>query len=356
MRVLKRLGKLLCAAALTLCACAQIPENCGNYVLMVDGICQWGTYTITFDATGGSLSASSAKTGSDGKLTYLPTPSKSDNTFKGWYTAGGSQVTMNTVFGGNTTIYAQWTVDLVTPPGGGGGDFDPDQIEMVFVQGGTFIMGCNNGDTECYDNEKPQHSVTLNNYSIGKYEVTQGLWKAVMGSIPSSISSSYGIGDNYPVYYVSWNDVQTFIQTLNSKVNRSDGMKYRLPTEAEWEYAARGGKSEGYKYSGSDNIDKVTWYYGNSDSKTHTVGGKDPNGLGIYDMSGNVYEWVSDWYGSYSSSAQTNPKGADGGSYRVLRGGSWYYDAEGCRVSFRDYINPVRSGYMGFRLVLSSSP
>ena len=219
-------------------------------------------------------------------------------------------------------------------------------FEMIKVQGGTFTMGCTSEQgSDCYDNENPSHRVTVSSFYIGKYEVTQALWEAVMGSNPSDFK-----GGNLPVENVSWDNCQEFIRKLNSKT----GKNFRLPTEAEWEYAARGGnKSNGYKYSGSNSIDNVAWYYGNSGNKTHTVGSKSPNELGIYDMSGNVWEWCSDWYGSYSSGSQTNPTGPSSGSYRVLRGGSWYGDAGDCRVSNRNDDDPDgRYGNCGFRLIL----
>ena len=186
----------------------------------------------------------------------------------------------------------------------------------------------------------------MSDYCIGKYEVTQGLWQAVMGENPSDFKR----GDNYPVENVSWNDVQEFV----AKLNELTGRKYVLPTEAQWEYAARGGeKSQGYKYSGGNDIDEVAWYYDNSEYSTHPVGLKQANELGIYDMSGNVWEWCQDWYGSYSSEAQTNPAGPEEGSARVLRGGSWYGNARGCRVSYRFNNYPsYRYGNFGFRLVL----
>ena len=220
-------------------------------------------------------------------------------------------------------------------------------IEMVYVKGGTFTMGAiSEQGADAYDDEKPAHSVTLSDFYIGKYEVTQAQWRAVMGSNPSSFK-----GDNLPVENVSWNDIQKFIQKLNAQT----GKEFRLPTEAEWEYAARGGsKSRGYKYSGSNNIGDVAWYSGNSGSKTHPVGQKQPNELGIYDMSGNVWEWCSDWYGSYSSSSQTNPKGPNSGDYRVLRGGDWgmiFWK----NIYSRTYANPDRGRmYNGFRLACSS--
>ena len=224
---------------------------------------------------------------------------------------------------------------------------DGISIEMVKVEAGTFMMGATSEMKDPYDEEKPVHQVTLtNDYYMGKYEVPQALWEAVMGSNPSKYK-----GDNLPVEKVSWNDCQEFISKLNSLTGR----KFRLPTEAEWEYAARGGKkSRGYQYSGSNSISDVAWYDGNSGSKPHPVGTKQANELGIYDMSGNVYEWCSDWYGSYSSSSQTNPTGADSGSSRVYRGGSWGFNARGCRLSYRFYNLPdLRYYILGLRLALS---
>ena len=245
-----------------------------------------------------------------------------------------------------------------------------EKDEFVAVEGGTFTMGATSEQgSDANSNESPTHRVTLSDYYIGKYEVTQGLWEAVMsysgkcadGSSLSSYSSdvwlgsnpssSYGLGATYPAYYVSYADI---VNIFLPRLNKITGKTFRLPTEAEWEYAARGGnKSKGYKYSGSNTIDDVAWYTSNSSSKTHPVGTKQPNELGIYDMSGNVWEWCSDWYGSYSSSSQTNPTGPASGSYRVRRGGCWGYNARFCRVSFRDGDGPsYRYGDGGFRLVL----
>ena len=221
----------------------------------------------------------------------------------------------------------------------------PD-IAMVYVSGGTFTMGATSEQgSDAYDWEKPAHSVTLSGYYIGKYEVTQELWKAVMGSNPSRFK-----GGNLPVENVSWNDVQEFLRKLNAMT----GKRYRLPTGAEWEFAARGGNSSrGYKYSGSNSIGNVAWFDGNSGSRTHAVGTKSPNELGIYDMSGNVWEWCQDWYGIYSSSSQRNPQGPNSGSYRVFRGGSWSGSARYCRVSYRNNNTPdLRSLNLGFRLAL----
>ena len=221
-------------------------------------------------------------------------------------------------------------------------------IEMVFVKGGTFTMGATaEQGSDASSNEKPTHSVKLSDFYIGKYEVTQAQWKAVMGTNPSNWK-----GDNLPVENVSWNDIQEFIKKLNAQT----GKKYRLPTEAEWEYAARGGNlSKGYKYSGSNSISNIAWYDANSNKMTHIVGQKSPNELGIYDMSGNVWEWCQDWLGNYNSSFQTNPTGPSSGSYRVLRGGSWSYIARTCRVSIRGYSKPAdRYNRHGFRLALSA--
>ena len=217
---------------------------------------------------------------------------------------------------------------------------------MVYVEGGTFTMGATSEQKKPDDDEKPTHRVSLSSFYIGKYEVTQALWKAVMGSNPSHFE-----GDNLPVENVSWNDCQTFLRKLNAMT----GKTFRLPTEAEWEFSARGGNwSRGYQYSGSNVLSDVAWYYDNSGSKTHNVGTKAPNELGIYDMSGNVWEWCQDWKGSYIGSAQTNPKGPSSGSYRVDRGGSWFNFAWSCRVACRYCHTPdYRYFDLGFRLALS---
>ncbi len=221
-------------------------------------------------------------------------------------------------------------------------------FEMKPVEGGTFQMGATTEQGDDYDSyfEKPVHSVTLNDYYICSTEVTQALWKAVMGNNPSHFK-----GDKLPVEQVKWDDCQTFI----SKLNQLTSENFRLPTEAEWEYAARGGKKrKGYKYSGSNSLDKVAWYADNSGEKTHEVATKQPNELGLYDMSGNVWEWCQDWYGDYSSSSQTNPTGASTGSNRVLRGGYWGNGARYCRSSYRGYDDPADRGYsLGLRLALT---
>ena len=219
-------------------------------------------------------------------------------------------------------------------------------FDMMMVKAGTFTMGATSEMKDPEPDEKPTHQVTLtNDYYIGKTEVTQALWMAVMGNNPS-----YFIGDNLPVESVSWNDCQKFISKLNSLT----GQNFRLPTEAEWEFAARGGNnSNHYQYSGSNELGDVAWYVGNSGDTTHVVATKQPNELGIYDMSGNVWEWCSDWFGNYSSSSLTNPTGPNSGSYRVLRGGGWSSLARNCRSSYRHGVAPGNGSLDdGLRLVL----
>ena len=216
---------------------------------------------------------------------------------------------------------------------------------MVYVEGGTFQMGATTEQgTDAYSNESPVHQVTVSSFYMGQTEVTQRQWEAIMGS-----NSSYFVGDNRPVENVSWNDCQEFIQKLNQLTGRT----FRLPTEAEWEYAARGGKyHSSYKYSGSNEVDYVAWYSGNGGGQTHPIKTKQPNALGLYDMSGNVWEWCSARYGSYSSGAQTNPQGPMSGLSRVLRGGSWGSHARYCRVSYRNNSPDGRNNSFGFRLLL----
>jgi formylglycine-generating enzyme required for sulfatase activity len=213
---------------------------------------------------------------------------------------------------------------------------------MIPVPGGTFYMGAE----DSFDNEKPVHSVTLSNYFIGETEVTQTLWQAVMGSNPSNFQ-----GPNRPVEKVSWDDCQQFIIKLNALT----GQKFRLPTEAEWEYAARGGsKSKRYQYAGSNNLDSSAWHNGNSNRQTHDVKTKAPNELGIYDMSGNVWEWCQDWYvRTYNAGIVTNPQGPASGYTRVYRGGSWGINATSCRSTYRGNSDPSnRNSLLGLRLAL----
>ena len=286
--------------------------------------------------------------------------------------------------GGNAPIPAE--VTAVEEHFSNGGDLTINangvNITMKFVQGGTFQMGSN--DSEAYDWEQPVHNVTVSSFYMAETEVTQALWKAVMGG---NNNPSYFKGDNLPVEQVSWNDCQEFIRKLNNLT----GKNFRLPTEAEWEFAARGGTQTSL-YNGenivingvnnSPNLDRLAWYGGNcgrnytssagcditngydisgwnekqyADSKggTHPVRQKQPNAYGLYDMLGNVWEWCQDWYGDYGSSLQTNPQGPSSGSYRVLRGGSWGSYARLCRVSNRINAAPdIRYGDYGFRLAL----
>ncbi len=258
---------------------------------------------------------------------------------------GTATITVQSVSNSSIKATCQVTVSVDRTFTVGGVTF-----RMKLVEAGTFQMG----STE-YSSEQPIHSVTISkDYYMGETEVTQALWKAVTGYSPtsggSSWSSSSGLGDSYPAYYISYEDVQSFIKKLNSLT----GENFRMPTEAEWEYAARGGnKSKGYTYSGSNTIGNVAWYDDNISSKTHAVKTKAANELGIYDMSGNVWEWCSDWYNTYSSSAQTDPTGPTTGTYRVLRGGSWYNYATLCRCANRYYFTPSdRNHGLGVRLAL----
>ena len=224
-------------------------------------------------------------------------------------------------------------------------------FNMIWVEGGTFKMGSNDG----YSGARPAHDVTLDGYCIAETEVTQELWKAVMGGY-DRWDDDWGKGPNYPAYFVSYYEAIDFCEKLNELTYNK--YNFRLPTEAEWEYAARGGnKSHGYEYSGSNNIDGVAWYDDNSGYIAHPVKSKKCNELGLYDMSGNLWEWCSDRYSSsyYSHSPSKNPTGPNHGDYRVLRGGSWNYYKWDCQVTYRHNYDPDHgfdSG--GFRIVSSS--
>ena len=223
--------------------------------------------------------------------------------------------------------------------------FESLSEDMIYIEGGTFWMGSDS--EESYGDEKPIHKVTLSPFYICRYEVTQVLWQAVMDSNPSNFKD-----DRRPVEQVSWDDCQAFIR----KLNQLTGKEYRLPTEAEWEYAARGGnKSKGYKFSGSNNIDEVAWYTKTTnDDGTHLIGQKQPNELGLYDMSGNVWEWCRDRYDSYDNSEQINPRGSENGSNYVYRGGGYNSDTRNCRVFRRNrFRSPFRYVNLGFRLAMS---
>ena len=238
-------------------------------------------------------------------------------------------------------------------------------MDMVYVEGGSFEMGATEEQGDAADNnEYPVRTIKLDSYYIGKFEVTQAQWEAVMGTSledQRTVSTyDYGIageGADYPMYYVNWYEAQEFCKRLSE----ATGKKYVLPTEAQWEYAARGGnKSQHYKYSGSNEVEEVAWYEVNSyslgeshpDYGAHRVGTKKANELGIYDMSGNLWEWCSDWYASrYDEKDTDNPQGSVEGTEYVERGGSWTYYARGCRVSFRGHAKPSYRGYrVGFRV------
>ena len=313
-------------------------------------------WTITSDQTWCTLSSSSGS--NDATVTVYVSENTSTSSRSATITVESATIM-------RTLAVTQNGATPVTPPSSQDRSFTVGGVtfKMIAVEGGTFTMGgTSEQGSDAYDSEKPTHSVTLSSYSIGETEVTQALWQAVMGQKPTSDgsqwSSTYGLGGNYPAYYVSWNDCQDFIRRLNALT----GENFRLPTEAEWEFAARGGnKSWGYKYAGSNNIDNVAWYWDNIPSQssgsagygTQVVATKSPNELGLYDMSGNVWEWCQDWYGDYSSGSQTNPTGPSSGSDRVRRGGSWFNFAGGCRVSNRgDYTPGSRDLNLGLRLAL----
>jgi len=239
-------------------------------------------------------------------------------------------------------------------------------FHMVPVQGGTFRMGTKKDDPDNYGDEHPDHDVRVPNFSLGQFPVTQALWKAVMdGENPS-----YFKGDNRPVEQVTWEDIdKKFLPELNKML---PGWNFRLPTEAEWEYAARGGEAalsqavtsshRLTKYAGSDRLEAVGWYWENSHEETKPVGLKLPNALGLFDMSGNVWEWCADWYDEkfyekcLKKGTVENPRNDKKGSDRVLRGGSWGHDSAHCRVASRySYVPEDRTFSFGFRLAASSS-
>ena len=222
-------------------------------------------------------------------------------------------------------------------------------MKMIYVEGGTFMMGASSGDSDANDWEKPAHQVTLDSYYIAEFEVTQSQWEIVMGTTiyqqneKSDYKGLYGVGDNYPMYHVNYEEAEEFCR----KLSRLTGKNYVLPTEAQWEFAALGGnkgKNNNYKYSGSNSIDAVAWHEENSGDRHHRVGKKQANQLRIYDMSGNVWEWCSDWFSSYSSNNQSEA--------RVARGGGYCYDAKYCRIACRVSQFPsIRGCDYGFRVV-----
>lgn len=228
------------------------------------------------------------------------------------------------------------------------------KFTMVPVKGGSYAMGATPEQQKSLTDEQPAHKVVINDFLIGQTEVTQALWGVVMGDSKESYFNGYDL----PVEQVSWNDCQLFIQKMNQAFEgKTYGRKFRLPTEAEWEYAARGGnKTKNTIYSGSDNAEDVAWFFSNSNFSTHPVGSKKPNELNLYDMSGNVAEWCQDWYSStyYDETPSTNPSGPNAGSGRVVRGGAWGRNSASLRISARSSSSPdSRQNFIGIRLVLS---
>jgi formylglycine-generating enzyme required for sulfatase activity len=217
-------------------------------------------------------------------------------------------------------------------------------LELIFVPSGLFIMGASEGDKEAQEYEKPSHGVVISrNFFLSKYPVTQGLWEIFMGYNPSRFKGAFR-----PVENVTFDEVQSFLE----KINRAETRNFRLPTEAEWEYAARAGAVEPFHFgSDMDSLDKYAWFNLNSTGRTQTVGLKQPNKWGFYDMLGNVWEWVSDWFGDYPASSETNPVGPSEGENKVIRGGAWGSSPWLCRSSTRNAKNPgERSPLIGFRL------
>ena len=339
---------------------------------------KWDANTVTFNTNGGS-SISDQTITNEAAATRPVNPTRNSYVFDYWYTDMECTVPYNFTTGvtSSITLHTKWILQAdITAMAA---------KDMVFVPGGSYQMGKNLGSGGGSD-VTPVHTVTLTGFYIGKYEVTQSQYQAVMGTNPSH---SDGEGDNYPVYFVSWYDALVFCNKLSTnegltpayRINNSTdptawgsvptisnsrwdavtivsgSTGYRLPMEAQWEYAAKGGDPTatgwvGYTYAGSDNPDEVAWYNSSGDSTTKVVGTKAPNRLGIYDMSGNVREWCWDWYGSYSIGAQTDPQGASSGSYRVNRGGRWDFSAGNVRSAIRgNESSPYyRYGQMGFRL------
>ena len=294
---------------------------------------------ISYSANGGSTwSTISSSETNDGSYLWDTASVANGSSYRIKVVVSDGQATDTASSGSNFTV---------DNSGGGGGDLD-----LVYIEPGTFQMGSVSG----YSDETPVHTVTITQgFWMGKYEVTQAQWRAVVewkqdnGGTSLSASPSYFSGDDRPVEYVSWNDCQSWLAALSEMT----GKTYRLPTEAEWEYACRAGSTTEYSF-GDDagTLGNYAWYSSNSGSNTHPVGGKLPNAWGLCDMHGNVWEWCQDWYGSYTSGTQTDPTGPSTGSYRVLRGGSWFDYAGHCRSAYRDYHGPVsRCSYYGFRVV-----
>lgn len=334
-----------------------------NPIHVKGGIIQLKTSDVTeigvsFAVVGGSINGGSEIT--ERGIVYSESSNPTTSNFKISSSGTKGEFTVNlTGLKSNSTYYARsYAINWVGTSYGNQVSFttllppftNSIGIEFVYIKPGSFYMGSTVGDSD----EQAVHKVTLTKgFYMGKYEVTQKQWVEIMGSNPSYSRS--GIGSNYPVNQVSWNDIHSFITKLNEK---EGGTKYRLPTEAEWEYSAQAGTAangEGPKWNfGNDEaqLPNYAWYSSNSDTSSHEVGNKLPNQYDLYDMHGNVYEWVEDWYGSYSSGSLTDPKGPKSGTYRVIRGGSWNYSATRARSANRSGYEPEFGGIsIGFRLL-----
>lgn len=314
----------------------QVEQDGDNVVIGYDII----------DAKQGQKFDISLSLSADGGKTFTITPLSITGDIKQITAGQGKKIIWNVlldndeVIGDNFVFMLKAKINLMVDYG----------IEMVFVSGGTFTMGCTESVTDCFGSEKPAHRVKVKSFLIGKYEVTLHQWNMVMGSL-SSQNNQAGINncDECPVELVSWNDIQQFISILN----KNTGKKFRLPTEAEWEFAARGGNlSKGYKFSGGNKAVQVSWIIDNSGNTIHKTGLKQPNELGLFDMSGNVWEMCSDWYGEYDNLPQVNPEGAKWGTGKVLKGGCYLLNSLRSRISSRGTTDPaVREKGSGFRLV-----
>jgi uncharacterized repeat protein (TIGR02543 family) len=339
---------------------------------------------VSFNSQGGSVVKTQAvKLG--GKAARPADPERPGHAFGGWYLDAAYDNIWNfdtDIVSSNITLYAKWAksepsaqepekpapepepapeppapvADAAPPPAA----IEPCLAGMAYVKGGSFAMGCTDEQGgDCLEWEKPARNVTVSSFYVCKTPVTQKEWRDIMGTTiedqmkKANKTKLNGVGDNHPMYYVSWDDANKYVDSLRKKT----GKRYRLLTEAEWEYAARGGqKSKGLKYAGSDNIDNAGWHNGNAGGNTHNVCQKAKNELGLCDMSGNVWEWTSDWYDKnyYKSEINSNPKGPNSGNDRVNRGGSWSSNAAGCRTSFRGADFPgLRYSYLGFRVAMS---
>lgn len=360
---MKRIYLTLALVLLAAMLCAEPTVTNVNASQRTDGSQKVDIYYDLSNSVGGPMTVWLMGSNDNGSSWNMPCSTVSGAIGRNVYAGTNKHIVWNAAVDFPNTSCANFKFRVIAF----GGDIPPIPEEFVYINGGTFNMG--------------GRAVSLSSYMIGTFEITQGQWQTVMGSNPAS---GYGVGSDYPVYYVSWYAILKYCNlrsmaegltpcySISGSTNpanwgevptsRNDAWDavicdwtangYRLPTEAEWEYAARGGsETPNYVYAGSNDIDLVAWYDGNSGGSTHPVGQKLPNGLVIFDMSGNVWEWCWDWYGSYSGGGQINPTGPESGSSRVLRGGCWYLNAAGCRVASRNNSSPYygRINY-GFRL------